>query len=233
VIRALVFDFDGLILDTELPRYRAWAELYEGHGQQLSLDFWQSIIGRGTNTFDAVGELERLTGRQLDRQTIRMAHRRREQELVSEVPILPGVVAWRDDARATGVKLGLASSSSRRWVVGHLERIGLDGWQCISCGDDVAHTKPDPELYLQVLECLGVTGHEAIALEDSAPGIQAAKAAGLYVVAVPSTLTATHDLSLADLQLTSLVQMSFGQAVDRFAGVVRGPFRKVDHSNAI
>lgn len=219
VVDAVVFDFDGVILDTEPPCYQAWAEVYERHGQHLSLDFWTTIIGRGVNTFDAIGELEQRLGRALDREAIVAARRAREAELVSALEMLPGVLAWRDEAQAMGARLGVASSSTRRWVVGHLERLGLDGWQCISCGDDVLRAKPAPDLYLAVLECLGVRASEAVAVEDSAAGVQAAKEAGLYVVAVPSELTAGHDLSQADVVLRSLAETTFGVIA---AGIHRG-----------
>jgi len=215
MVRALVFDFDGLILDTEVPVYQAWAEVYEKHGEHLPLDFWKTIVGHGLSTFDAMAELERRVGRALDRETIRAAHRRREAELVRALPIEPGVLAWRQEAIVMGARLGLASNSSRRWVVGHLERLGLDGWRCIRCAEDVAEAKPAPDIYLAVLRCLGVSAAEAIAVEDSAAGVQSASAAGLYVVAVPSSLTASHDLSGADLLLGSLADATFGEVAAR------------------
>ena len=218
MVRALVFDFDGLILDTEVPVYQAWAEVYQQHGQELSLDFWKTIVGHGMSSFDAMAELERRLGRTLDRQAVRTAHRRRQLDLVNALPIAPGVLAWRDEATLRGAALGLASNSTRAWVVGHLERLGLDGWQCICCAEDVGVAKPAADIYVAVLRCLGVNPGEAIALEDSAAGVQSAKAAGLYVVAVPSTLTADHDLSGADLVLPSLADATFSEVARRAAG---------------
>jgi HAD superfamily hydrolase (TIGR01509 family) len=194
-----------------VPVYRAWAEVYERHGQELSLDFWTTVIGRGPGYFDAVAELERRLGRPLDREAIQAGRRLREIELVTEMEVLPGVREWRDEAVAMGVRLGVASSSSRRWVVGHLDRLGLDGWACVRCGDEVARAKPAPDVYLAVLDCLGVAPHEAVAVEDSGAGVRAAKAAGLYCVAVPSSLTASHDFSAADRVLGSLAEVPFGE----------------------
>jgi HAD superfamily hydrolase (TIGR01509 family) len=209
VIRGLVFDFDGLILDTEVPVYRAWAEVYERHGHELPVDFWTTVIGRGPGYFDPLQDLERRLGRELDRDAIRAAKRLRELEMVTRLRVQPGVREWREEAVALGVALGVASSSTRQWVVGHLERLGLDGWACVRCGDDVGRAKPAPDVYLAVLECLGVQAHEAIAVEDSGIGVRAAKAAGLYCVAVPSALTAGHDFGPADLVLRSLSEVSF------------------------
>ncbi|HXM55842.1 MAG TPA: HAD-IA family hydrolase [Candidatus Dormibacteraeota bacterium] len=214
-MRALVFDFDGLIIDTEVPVYRAWAEVYERHGQRLSPEFWATIIGYGNEHFDPMGELERLVGRPLDRETLQQARRLRQREMTIELEILPGVHEWRHDAAAMGVRLGVASSSSREWVTGHLERLGLDGWDCVRCGGDVERTKPAPDLYLAVLECLGVSPTGAVAVEDSSVGVEAAKAAGMYCVAVPSSLTGGHDFSRADLVLGSLAEVPFREVAAR------------------
>jgi len=215
VIRGLVFDFDGLILDTELPVYQAWAEIYQRHGLELSAEFWTTIIGRGSDYFDPVADLEQRLGLELDREAIQAARRTREMEMVMDLRVMPGVNEWRQQATAMGVGMGVASSSSRRWVVGHLERLALDGFSCIRCGDDVERAKPAPDLYLAVLECMGVAAHEAVAVEDSGSGVRAAKAAGLHCVAVPSSMTAGHDFAPADLILGSLAEVSFREVVAR------------------
>jgi HAD superfamily hydrolase (TIGR01509 family) len=208
-VRALVFDFDGLIIDTEGPVYEAWAEIYRRHGQELSLEFWKTIIGRGANYFDPLPELEKRVGRTLEAEAIRAERRLRTLELVEALSILPGVIEWREEARALGVGLGVASSSGRGWVTGHLERLGLADWDCIRCLEDVEKPKPAADLYLSVLECLGVAARQAVAVEDSMHGVDAAKTAGLYCVAVPSALTAEHDFSRADLVLASLSERPF------------------------
>jgi HAD superfamily hydrolase (TIGR01509 family) len=210
-VRALVFDFDGLIIDTEGPVYEAWAEVYRQHSQELSLDFWKTIIGRGSNYFDPIAELEIRLGRSLEAEAIRAERRLRTLELVEALTILPGVLEWRQEARELGVRLGVASSSGRGWVTGHLDRLGLSEWDCIRCLEDVENPKPAADLYLSVLECLGVPPREAVAVEDSVHGVEAAKTAGLYCVAVPSSLTADHDFSRADLVLSSLSERSFGE----------------------
>jgi HAD superfamily hydrolase (TIGR01509 family) len=221
-VRALVFDFDGLIIDTEGPVYEAWAEVYRQHGQELSLDFWKTIVGRGSNYFDPIAELEKRLGRSLEAEAIRADRRLRTMELVEALTILPGVLEWREDARALGVGLGVASSSGRGWVTGHLERLGLADWDCIRCLEDVDSPKPAADLYISVLECLGVPPGQAVAVEDSVHGVQAAKTAGLYCVAVPSSLTADHDFSRADLVLTSLSDRSFAEVGALAGGDDRG-----------
>ena len=218
MIRALIFDFDGLIADTEGPVYEAWAQTYLRHGEELSPAFWSTTIGHGPNHFDPIAELERRLGRSLDRASVQVERRRLERELLDAQPALPGVLEWRDDARRRGLRLGVASSSGRAWVTGHLERLGLDGWDCISCGDEVRLTKPAPDLYLAVTSCLGVVPEEALALEDSVPGLTAAIAAGLRCVAVPGPLTAAHDFTRADLLLGSLSDTDLGSVLAALDG---------------
>ncbi len=215
MVRALVFDFDGLILDTEVPVYQAWSEVYERHGQRLAPDFWSSIVGYGLDHFDPLADLEERVGRPIDREAVQAARRLRQTELTMALEILPGVREWRREAVERGVSLGIASSSGRAWVQGHLERLGLDGWDCVRCRDDVARTKPAPDLYLAVLDCLDVAPGEAVAVEDSGVGVEAAKSAGLYCVAVPSSLTSGHDFSRADLVLRSLSDLPFAELARR------------------
>jgi beta-phosphoglucomutase-like phosphatase (HAD superfamily) len=122
--------------------------------------------------------------------------------------VLPGVVERMDEARDLGLALAVASSSSRGWVEGHLERLGLrERFRAIRCAGDVPRVKPDPALYHAVLEATGVKASDAIAFEDSPNGVLAAKRAGLTCVAVPNALTARLDLGAADLQVSSLADL--------------------------
>jgi HAD superfamily hydrolase (TIGR01509 family) len=218
VIQALVFDFDGLILDTEGPDYRAWQEIFREHGCDLPLELWCDCIGRSADWFDPIGYLEDQLGRSLDRETILLGHRRRHHQLLESERVLPGIESYLADAARLGLRIGMASSSSRQWVVGHLERLGLGGhWECIQCWDDVESAKPSPDLYLAVLQHLGVPAGEAMAFEDSPNGIAAAKAAGMFCVAVPNRLTEGLDLSRADMCLGSLTQISLPELLGRIA----------------
>jgi len=130
--------------------------------------------------------------------------------------LLPGVVQHLDAARELGMRLGCASSSTQEWVRGHLARLGiLERFDCIRCRDDVAHAKPEPDLYVAVLDCLRVAADEAIAIEDSPNGVAAAKRAGLRCVAIPNSITAHLDLSQADLVLNSLADLSMAELLER------------------
>ena len=208
MIRAIVFDFDGLILDTELPVYRSWLEVYEAHGEELPFERWVQIVGTTATGFHPQHHLEERLGRPLAKEVLdRRIDRRTELVLANEV--LPGVVEHLDAARERGLKLGVASSSTGEWVRGHLLRLGiLDRFQCVRCRDDVAEPKPEPDLYVAVLDCLGVMPEEAVAIEDSPNGVLAAKRAGMRCVAVPNSITEGLDLTHADVRLGSLAEVT-------------------------
>ncbi len=206
-IKLIVFDFDGLILDTEVPVYDAWQELYGEHGHALPLERWAACIGTA-DVFDPCEDLARLVGRPLDGTALRRRHRARTDALIAAQGVLPGVVERLDEALALGLAVAVASSSGRVWVEGHLVRLGLrDRFRAIRCREDVPRVKPDPALYRAVLEATGVAASDAVALEDSPNGVMAAKRAGLACVAVPNALTAGLDLGAADLRLRSLAEM--------------------------
>lgn len=214
-MKLVVFDFDGLILDTEAPAYESWAEIYADHGQTLAFEKWATCIGTH-DTFDPCVELEALLARALDAETLRRRSRLRCDEMIAQRDVLPGVREYVAEARQLGVRLGVASSSSRAWVEGHLGRLDLrEHFEVIRCSDDVPRVKPDPALYLAVLAATGVRAEDAVALEDSPNGVLAAKRAGLTCVAVPNPLTARLDLSHADLRLASLAQHSLSALLAR------------------
>jgi HAD superfamily hydrolase (TIGR01509 family) len=215
MIRAIVFDFDGLILDTEEPVYRSWLEVYQAHGEELPFERWVQIVGSTTTGFHPQHHLEERLGRALPKEVLdRRIGRRTELVLAQE--LLPGVVSQIDQAKAMGLKVGVASSSTAEWVRGHLARLGiLEKFDCLRCRDDVANAKPEPDLYIAVLDCLGVTAAEAFAIEDSPNGVMAAKRAGLRCVAIPNSITAKLDLSGADVLLRSLAELTLADLVKK------------------
>ena len=220
MIRAIVFDFDGLILDTEEPVYRSWLEVYEAHGEELPFERWIQIVGSTTTGFHPQHHLEERLGRPLPQEVLDRRIGRRT-ELILANKVLPGVVQRIDEARQMGLKLGVASSSTQDWVRGHLARLGiLECFDCLRCRDDVEHAKPEPDLYLAVLECLGVSASDAIAIEDSPNGVTAAKRAGIRCVAIPNSITERLDLSHADLVLGSLADVTLRRLLEGLTGTV-------------
>lgn len=204
-LEAVVFDFDGLIVDTESPALDSWRELYAEHGHDFPLDRWHAIVGT-IGHLDVVGDLEALVGRPLERDVLLARRRRRKDELLAGTGPLPGVVERVREAQQLGLRLAIASSSSTRWVGAHLERIGLAGaFEVLACADgDPERAKPAPTVYAEACAGLGVAPSAAVAIEDSPNGVAAAKAAGLACIAVPNPITEALDLSAADLVVPSL-----------------------------
>ncbi len=214
-IRALIFDFDGLILDTETPLHRSWMEIYEEAGLTVTPETWAELLGSAADPPGAYDLLEKHLGRPLDRAAVRQRHMKREHELLRQEVVLPGVCRLLNAAEQRGLSRGIASSSDRRWVVGHLRRVGLFGsFDAIVCADDVSHTKPSPDLYLEAVHRLGVRPSEAIAFEDSMHGVKAAKRAGLFCVAVPNQITRHLSFDEADLVLKSLADRSLDDYIE-------------------
>lgn len=216
LIDALIFDFDGLIIDTETPEYESWQEIFHSFGVALELDVWEGFIGRGFGSFDVYQHLADLSGRQIDREAIRPMMRKRYLERIERNPVLPGVERCIRRARELGMRLAVASSSRGGWASGHLERRGLlHNFELLLSGDDVANVKPDPEIYTLTAQRLGVSPQNALAIEDSFNGLAAAKAAGLYCVVVPNPMTKHMDFSAADLRLNALSDVTLDDMLAR------------------
>jgi len=215
-VRALVFDFDGLILETETPAYQAWVEIYREFGHELPKELWLDYIGREGGWFDALAYLEGLVGPREDRDAIQQRRDTRKTELVMAVAETAGLRALLSDARARGLRLAVCSSSTPKWVLGHLERLGLrsffDHVQCRDRPD--LRAKPAPDLYLAACAGLGVRPDEAIAFEDSRNGMLAAQAAGIRCVVVPNQLTIAMDLDGADHRFESLAAVALQTLLD-------------------
>lgn len=213
MIRALVFDFDGLILDTETPIVDAWVQVHVQAGlacvRQEALD----LIGEVDHEYD----LWKAFGADADRAALTQEHRRIKRALMEKQTVLPGVRERIDEARQLGLKLAIASNSPHTWIDRHLPRLGLmEYFPIIRCRDDVSRGKPEPDVYHAVIEALGVNAAETIAFEDSKAGTIAAKRAGLRCIAVPNNCTRHHDFSQADLRLSSLAELSLGELVERW-----------------
>jgi HAD superfamily hydrolase (TIGR01509 family) len=213
-ISALIFDFDGTILDTETSEFASWQAEFASHGATLSFEWWSAGIGTTSETYDPCDHLEQSLGCTVDRAVIRARRRAQHMVLIEREQPRPGVLQWIEAARAAGLALAVASTSSRRWVHGHLDRIALlDSFSHLACGDEVERVKPAPDLYRLALQRLGRDPSQAIAIEDSPHGVAAAKAAGLFCIAVPNPLTAPLDFSAADLRLASLADLPLADAL--------------------
>lgn len=206
-MKAVLFDFDGLLLDTETPEFLSWQEVYDGHGCTLAMEAWVANIGLGSGemAFSPYAELSRQLGREIDRAAIRASRRARFAELMRAESLMPGAAERLEEAGKLGMKTAIVSSSPRAWIEEYLERFGLiEAFDAIVSCNDVTCTKPDPEPYRTALERLAVLPAEAVAFEDSSHGIASAKRAGIRCIAVPNRITRHCDLSAADRVVESL-----------------------------
>ncbi|MCL4692464.1 MAG: HAD-IA family hydrolase [Candidatus Hydrogenedentes bacterium] len=204
-MKLVIFDFDGLILDTETPDYESWQEVYAEFGVELPLSVWADCIGAPAGLFDPVDFLERLLEETVDRTEIEARRRLRFLNLVSEQPLRSGIESLMTDCADQGVSMAVASSATRDWVEGHLDRFDLRAmFDCIRCYESGLQGKPAPDLFHAVLRDLAIAPSEAIVLEDSPNGILAANCAGIYSVAVPNPVTGLLNLDHARLVIDAL-----------------------------
>jgi len=220
-IKALLFDFDGLILDTESPEFDVWQAIYREYGQELQAEQWGQIVGGwGASQFDAAQNLVELVGDRLNAEELSARHKSESDALAFSQPILPGVVDCLNSAHSLGLHLAIASSSPHSWVDMHLARLELvERFEAVICADDVppGRTKPNPDLFLKALDTLGVKANEAIVFEDSPNGIKAARAAGIFSVSVPNPFTALLKTDGASLMLNSITDMPLSDILKKAA----------------
>jgi HAD superfamily hydrolase (TIGR01509 family) len=219
MIQALIFDFDGLILDTETPEFVCWQNMYREHGFELPLEKWGSIVGGGGHSnFDAAEHLSALSQGRLDSASLRARNHLESQNVIMAQGPMPGVVEYLEEAKRLGLKLAIASSSDRLWVYTHARRIGVfDYFDQVITAEDVGfgRTKPNPDLFVTALSRLKVPKEAAIVFEDSPNGVTAAQRAGIFVVAVPNMVTSTLTIRGADLILSSLSDLPLSQLLNK------------------
>jgi HAD superfamily hydrolase (TIGR01509 family) len=221
MIAALIFDFDGLLVDTETPAFESWHSIYAEYGQTLSFDLWKDSLGT-SHGFDPLAHLAALASRPIDRDALRARRLASKRELSAQQPLLPGAQAILDQARALGLPCALASSSDRSWIDWWIDLHNIAGYfSCIRTAEDVVRTKPSPELFLSAAACLGVQPAVCLVVEDSPHGIQAARAAGMGCVAVPGPITRQLELPPADLVIESLDALPLVEILSRFTSGVK------------
>ena len=218
-VRAFLFDFDGLLLDTETAVRAGWQWLYREHGHELPLEKWALMVGT-VQGWDPWGHLEELAGGPLDRETLNGRRYAHELSLLEAEELRPGIVDYLEAAERLGLKRAIVSSASREWIDMHLARLERAvGWDAIVTADhDAERAKPRPTLYLEALRELGVEAREAVAFEDSPNGAKAARAAGIYVVGIPNDVTRELGLAeAADTVVDSLAELPPDELLARFA----------------
>jgi HAD superfamily hydrolase (TIGR01509 family) len=218
LLEAVVFDFDGVVLDSETPEFESHRRIYERCGVALTVDLWCDQIGLWSEEHDErwATRLRERSASAPDSVAYHAEKRRIFLEVVPREP-MRGIRELLDTLTAAGVLAAIASTSPARWIVPAVEGLGLrPTFAAIVTGDEVKRRKPAPDVYLEAARRLGVDPARSIAIEDSGPGIAAAKAAGMKAIAIPHWLTERHDLSAADLRVTHAGELT----LDRLAALV-------------
>ena len=207
--KALIFDFDGLILDTEVPIYEAWRENFRAHGHELPIEIYSQCVGSNFGRFDPKQHLEFLVGDKIDWNAL---DDKREQDALNRTNQLapfPGVIPLLKEANEADIPCIVASSSSRVWVEGHLNRLGLmHHFVGTRCFDDVEYAKPAPDLFLAAAQAVKTDPSDALVLEDSLNGLNASIAAGIPCIVVPNPITSHFEFEGAAKVISSLEGIS-------------------------
>ncbi len=203
--QALIFDFDGLIVDTESISVNLFETAFAKAGLTFDVDRYVKLVGLATGgDYDPWTIYAHHTGKYSPAE-VHNLYRVKVDEAVRQAKPLEGVLELIDEAKSNGLLLAVGTSSPKSWVYPKLEHFGiLDKFDTIVTSDDVAEGKPSPDIFLKVLERLQVEPQNALVLEDSTNGTIAANRAGVRVVVVPNAITSREDHNRADFILPSL-----------------------------
>ena len=217
-LAAVVFDFDGVILDSETAEFESHRLIYERYGVRLTPEDWCHQIGVWVEFQHWSTRLGELSDRAPDHETFTAEQSRLFQEIVACEP-MRGIRELVDALADAGVPMAIASTSPARWVVPAVERLGLGPYfHVIVTADDVRRRKPAPDVYLEAARRLTVGPSRSVAIEDSGPGVAAAAAAGMKTVAIPHWLTETHDFAPATLRVGHAGELTLGRLEDLVTG---------------
>src|SRR5262245_21481043 len=217
-LEAVIFDFDGVILDSESAEYESHRRVYDRFGVPLTPEEWCHNIGIWSEDHEQswCDRLNARGGAGLTYEAFKAEQRRLFREVLAREP-MPGIRELLDALAIAGVPTAVASTSSTEWVVPSVERLGLhDRFRTIVTANDVARRKPAPDVYLEAARRLGAAPRRSVAIEDSGPGITAATAAGMKAIAIPHWLTERHDLARAALRVGSAAELTI-EALERLA----------------
>jgi putative hydrolase of the HAD superfamily len=215
-LKALIFDFDGLILDTESPIYYAIRDVYQQYGFAFPLDEYTYCIGSYEDTGHFLHKLREKMQTPLNFEQLLTQINTTMLQNVNSSTALPGVVNLLEQAKTAGLECLVASSSSYDWVNSQLTRLGLRHFFTHVCtSDDVQHVKPEPDLFLLALSRANIQANEAIIFEDSANGILAAFRAGIFRIAVPNPMTQHLDFSKANMVLKRIDEVPVNELLTK------------------
>lgn len=214
-VEALVFDFDGLLMDTESTLLASWQHEWQQYGIELDVATFFADHG-GDVTKERRTALAAAVGPAYDSAASDARRWAFHDTLNESLDLAPGIRDWLSQAMRLGLQLAVASSSPREWVHGLLAQAGcFDLFDVVACGDEVTTVKPDPAVYELALRRLGLSARQAVAFEDTPHGIQAARAAGLACVAIPNPHVAPGRCATADLVLDSAAHLTLPELLQR------------------
>jgi putative hydrolase of the HAD superfamily len=222
-VDAIIFDFDGTIIDTESADYQAWQEVFHTHGLTIGVELWKQRVGKvytengaEAGVFEPHLYFEQLAGRPLT-SAERAAQYERYMQLCAELPILPGVIDILEKARAAGIRLAIASNSDYEWVEKWARHYRVwDYFEAVVTREQVAKPKPAPDIYLEAARRLGVPVERCIAIEDSPVGMEAVLAAGMRCIGVPNWLTVHLERPAVTLSVNALTEIGYEGIMARF-----------------
>lgn len=217
-LRAVLFDFDGILVDTEWAIYQAWCRCFEAEGCELPLSIYTRCIGSDFATWSPKNYLEEMTGKTFDWDRL---DRERQKEIVHELSdegVMDGVHELIDTLRTQDVSLGVVSSSSHHWVDGWLDQLDIrHHFTHVVCRGDAPRIKPAPDLWLEAARRFALPSAHCLAIEDSHNGLISAQEAGMPVWVVPNRVTSVLDFSAAQARFDSMHGI-----VERFRARVGG-----------
>jgi len=221
-VEGIIFDFDGLIIDSESAVFHTWQKFYSSYGLDLKMEDWAEIIGRSDQDRDPMVALAHAAGKGFKEEETRKNFDKELTEEMEKTGVFPGVWEVIANAKAAGLKLGIASSSSRSWVERHLQRIQLgEYFDVIVSSDDVEKAKPNPKIYMLAVQELALSPEQVVVFEDSPAGVLAAKRASLFCIAVPNQMTRSLSFEHAghqpDMRIDSLKEFDLDPFLEKNA----------------
>ena len=212
---AVIFDIDGLMVDTEPLSRRAWDQVLAEYGVTVDDNTHKRIIGFRIN--ETTDYLIEKYGLSADPETIIQDKRAAYDLILAQgIPVMPGLFDLVAAVEKRGISWGVATSSPYAHAHNVLSQIGLwERCQSVTGGDEVRQGKPAPDIYLLAAQRMGYAPARCLALEDSAPGCRAALAAGLLTIAIPNGDTIIEDLPAVDYRCPSL-----SEVVDRLDDLI-------------
>ena len=207
-VKGIIFDFDGVLVDTECAIYQSWVHLFRREGQTIDIETYSPCLGAGYSHWNPADYLESLTGKKYDWEVETPARQAMLEADLERMGLMPGAAELLQWCKEHDIPMAVASSSSRRWVAGWLEKLGImDYFKGVFTRTDGFPVKPNPALFLAARECLDVPPEHCIIIEDSENGTISAARAGIPCVAIPNRMTKASDFSAATEQMSDLHQL--------------------------